>query len=67
MLGGLIGIGISFGICGMIARTKLFQPIITSRNIAMAMAVCAGVGILFGVTPAVRAANLNPIDALRHE
>ncbi len=67
VLGGIIGIGLSSLICSMIARYSVLQPVITPSVIAMALAVCAGVGIVFGVTPAVRAANLNPIDALRHE
>ena len=69
LLGGIIGIALSGLICLLISRLpgSVLQPIITPPVIGMAMAVCTGVGILFGVTPAVRAANLNPIDALRHE
>jgi putative ABC transport system permease protein len=67
VLGGIIGIALSSFICMMIGRFSILQPIISPSVIAMALAVCIGVGILFGVTPAVRAANLNPIDALRHE
>ncbi|HLJ57887.1 MAG TPA: ABC transporter permease [Chthonomonadaceae bacterium] len=67
LVGGLIGIGVAAIICAVIAHTKVLAPIITPAVIGMALAVCSAVGILFGVTPAVRAANLNPIDALRHE
>jgi putative ABC transport system permease protein len=54
-------------ICLAIGRFTILQPIITPNAIGMSLIVCIGVGIVFGVTPAVRAANLNPIDALRHE
>lgn len=66
-VGGVIGIGLSSLICMLIGRFSMLQPIITPPVIGMALVVCVGVGILFGVTPAVRAANLDPIDALRHE
>ena len=69
VLGGIIGIALSALICGVIGHipNSVLQPIITLPVVGMAMAVCTGVGVLFGVTPAVRAARLNPIDALRHE
>ncbi len=67
VVGGILGIGISIVVCALIARFSVLQPIITAPVILMALAVSTGVGVLFGVTPAVRAANLNPIDALRHE
>jgi putative ABC transport system permease protein len=67
VLGGIIGIALSSLVCLLIGRFSILQPIITPAVIGMGLAVCIGVGVLFGVTPAVRAANLNPIDALRHE
>jgi putative ABC transport system permease protein len=67
LLGGGIGLLLSAIICGLIARFSELTPLITPPVIGLALLVCSVVGVLFGVMPALRAANLNPIDALRHE
>lgn len=67
LLGGAIGLLLSALICGLIARFSELTPLITPGVIGLALLVCTLVGILFGVTPAIRAANLDPIEALRHE
>ncbi len=67
-LGGLLGIVL--GWLATIAVTK-FVPSLTTQistsSIFLAFGVSAVVGILFGFYPARRAANLNPIEALRYE
>lgn len=67
LIGGVIGLAISKIICLLIARFSPLTPEITPALVAMALLVCTVVGVFFGVTPAVRASSLNPIDALRHE
>lgn len=67
LVGCLIGLALSWTLCALIARYSALTPLITPGVIGMALIVCITVGILFGVTPAVRASKLNPIDALRHE
>jgi putative ABC transport system permease protein len=63
-LGVLVGVG-GAAVIGLVASN--FQPIVTPGTIALALAFSFGVGIVFGVYPAWRAAALDPIAALRHE
>jgi putative ABC transport system permease protein len=66
-LGGLIGIvlatGASFGLAEVMVVPYLFSPSVNLTSFLFS----AGIGILFGYFPARRAAQLDPIEALRHE
>ena len=68
--GGLIGVlagqGMTFGI-QKIPNANLDKAHIPAWAIAMSFGFAAGVGLIFGMFPAVKAARLDPIDALRHE
>jgi putative ABC transport system permease protein len=66
-IGGIVGILIALGLCyGLAQVIKVPFNFNTQINV-IAFAFSAVVGVLFGYTPARRAARLNPIDALRHE
>jgi putative ABC transport system permease protein len=68
LLGGAIGIAIGVG--GATAVSKLsqqFQPSVSPITVALATGVSAFVGLIAGLYPALRAARMNPIEALRHE
>ena len=66
-IGGLIGIllGISGG--NLIALTLDVSPIIPVEWVIIGFVSCSLVGIIFGVYPAMKAANLDPIESLRYE
>ncbi len=67
LFGCVLGLLLSKSICIGIAHFTSLTPIITGSLAMQAAAVCIFVGVVFGVTPAVRASRLDPIDALRHE
>jgi len=49
------------------ASIQNLRPQIAPWSIFVALAISMGVGVLFGLYPARRAANMDPIEALRHE
>jgi len=67
-LGGVLGIGVGSGICALIRLAMPGLPVQTPpRFLVLAVTVSLAVGLLSGVTPARRAAHLDPIEALRAE
>jgi putative ABC transport system permease protein len=65
--GGAVGVGIGYGAARMLARFGQWQTIVPPYAIALALAVSMAIGIAFGVGPARRAAQLDPVEALRFE
>lgn len=67
VIGGVIGIALGTAISYGVNASGLVATTVSYGAIALAFGVSAGIGILFGWYPARRAANLNPIEALRYE
>ncbi len=65
VLGGLIGI--LLGWLGAAALTRFVPTEVTWWAVALAFVFSAAVGIFFGVYPAWKASQLDPIEALRYE
>lgn len=66
-VGGAIGLGVAI-LAGVIVRTQTpLVPDITLDIVAVALGISTVIGIVFGLWPAIRAANKDPIEALRSE
>ena len=65
--GGVIGVALGLAIPIMITHFAEMVTIIELWAPALAFTISVMTGILFGIYPAVRAAGMNPVEALRHE
>jgi putative ABC transport system permease protein len=66
-MGGIIGLGLGVLIPLLITYFSGMITVITLKGILLPLLISMTIGILFGLYPAVRAANVDPIVALRHE
>ena len=66
-LGGIIGVTIGISVAQMIEEWTQFVTVAKLSSILLALSFSAAVGIFFGYYPARRAAQLDPIEALRYE
>ena len=66
-VGGLIGIAVGLLFPWLVERFAGMPTIVPMYSIVLSLGISMGVGILFGIYPAIRAAKLDPIEALRHE
>jgi putative ABC transport system permease protein len=67
LLGGMLGLALGAGVSALLAKYAGWQTVVTSSSAVMAFGFSAAVGMIFGIWPAKRAADLDPIDALRYE
>jgi putative ABC transport system permease protein len=67
VLGGVLGVVFGYLIARGAGSLMDIPPVIKVRTVVLAFTVCFAIGVFFGWYPARKAANLNPIDALRFE
>jgi putative ABC transport system permease protein len=67
MVGGVIGTALGFGLAFVVEAFSPLPAAIETWSIVLGLGMTATVGIFFGLYPAMRAASLDPIEALRRE
>lgn len=67
LLGGLIGIGLGFGLAFLGRWTLGLETAVPAWAVLLSLGMSSGVGLVFGIYPAARAARLDPVEAMRAE
>jgi putative ABC transport system permease protein len=68
LVGGGLGIGLGYSLSALASlHPQMVDIVVPWWAVVLGFGISAGTGIVFGLLPAVKAALLNPIDALRHE
>jgi putative ABC transport system permease protein len=65
--GGIVGTGLGFLVAWAISKASPLPAAVQTWSVALGIGITAVVGLIFGVYPAMRAARLDPIEALRRE
>jgi len=65
--GGLLGVVVGFAMSQLIAWLAGWSTVVTIGSILLAFVVSISVGLIFGIYPAVKAARLDPVEAIRYE
>ncbi|MBN1437670.1 MAG: ABC transporter permease [Sedimentisphaerales bacterium] len=66
-IGGILGIILGAIIPMLVSHFGNMPTVITYSSLVLSFAISAAVGVIFGLYPAYRAANMDPVEALRHE
>ena len=67
LVGGALGILAGYWLAPLLTKFAGFPTLISTESVMLAFSVSAVIGVVFGFFPALKAANLDPIEALRYE
>ena len=62
-----MGLGVGLGVPQLVTYLSELKTVVTPWSLVLSLVISVGVGVIFGVYPAQRAARMDPIEALRHE
>jgi len=65
IIGGLVGLTLVFGLTQILSKALNFPVFISTSYMALAIVICIVVGILAGFVPALQAAKMDPVEAIR--
>ncbi len=65
LIGGAMGLLMVYGVISLINSADGFQFILTSKNVVVGAGLSILIGVIAGFLPALQAANMNPVDAIR--
>jgi putative ABC transport system permease protein len=67
LVGGLLGIGLGFGLAALGRWALGLYTSVPTWAVGLSLAMSSGVGLVFGIYPAARAARIDPVEAMRSE
>ncbi len=67
VFGGVVGMSIGFAIAALVSAVSVLPYVVNAALVGIAFAVTIALGLVFGTYPALRAARLDPVEALRSE
>lgn len=66
-LGGVFGVLLGIGLAMLIGALTSMKVVVSPASIIISVVFSMAVGIIFGIMPSIKAAKLDPIEALRYE
>ena len=67
LIGGVIGMLAGYGLTFIVSKFMSFPPRVLISDVLLVVMISTSIGIFFGIYPALRAAKMDPIEALRYE
>jgi len=67
MVGGAVGLVLGWGVSVLVSRYGGWAPTLSMFSVVIGIGFSSAVGLVFGIYPAMKAAKLNPVEALRYE
>ncbi len=67
LVGGTVGLILGWGVSVLVSRYGGWTPTLSTFSVVIGIGFSSAVGLIFGIYPAMKAAKLNPVEALRYE